>query len=76
MNTQESLIARINALPPTQLSAVADFVESIASRPSLEEEQRLIAEYAAEFAGTEFDLDPVLEEAGLECLQRVYEAEK
>ena len=29
-----------------------------------------IAAYAAEHAGTEFDLDPQLEEAGLECLDR------
>ena len=29
-----------------------------------------IAAYAAEHAGTEFDLDPQLEEAGLECLNR------
>ena len=34
-----------------------------------------IAAYAAEHAGTEFDLDPQLEEAGLECLNRC-DAEK
>ena len=66
MTVQESLFERINALPPTKLSAVSDFVVSIAKRPSREEQARLIAEYAAEFGGTEFDLDPDLERAGLD----------
>lgn len=76
MTNQERLIERISSLPPTKLSAVAEFVESLDSRPTPEEEQRLVAEYAAEFAGTEFDLDPALEDAGLECLQKIYEGEK
>lgn len=75
MTEQEVLIEKINALPPTKIAAVSDFVDSIAERPSREAVYRSIAEYAAEFGGTEFDLDPALEQAGLECLQREYEAE-
>ncbi len=64
-----------NALPPTKLAAVSDFVDSISERPSREDGYRSIAEYAAEFGGTEFDLNPELQEAGLKCLMHVYEAE-
>lgn len=76
MTAQEMLIEKINALPPTKVAAVSDFVDSIAERPSREDVYRSIAEYAAEFGGTEFDLDPALEQAGLECLQQVFEAEE
>lgn len=70
------LIEKINALPSTKIAAVSDFVDAIAERPSRENVYRSIAMYAAEFGGTEFDLDPALEQAGLECLQHMYEAEE
>lgn len=76
MTAQDILIEKINALPPTKLASVSDFVDSIAERPSCEEVYRSIAEYATEFGGTEFDLDPEFQEAGLECLRDMYAAEE
>lgn len=69
MITQERLIEKINALPPSKLSEVSDFVDLLASestRPSFDEQDELIAQYAAEFGGTRFDLDEDLERAGME----------
>lgn len=74
MITQERLIQKIVALPYSSLPAVEEFVDQMASnkqRLSPEEEERSIAEYAAEFGGTEFDLDRDLEEAGLEALANI-----
>jgi hypothetical protein len=76
MTTQERLIERINALPPAKVFAVSAFIDSITSRPTPEEVSQSIADYAAEFGGTEFDLDRDLEAAGLDSLRRMYEAEE
>ena len=79
MITQERLIEKISALPYGRLPEVEQFVDSVAVRPtrlSPEEEESLIFEYAEEFGGTEFDLDPMLEAAGLEALARLAEDEK
>jgi len=37
----------------------------LGSREEIEEQ---MADFAKEYAGTEFDLDPALEAAGIECL--------
>ncbi len=74
MISQERLIQKIAALPYSSLSAVEEFVDQMAvnqPRLSPEEEERLIAEYAADFGGTEFDLDPDLEDAGLGVLANI-----
>lgn len=62
---------KINALPHRRISEVEDFVDFIASRTDElpdEEKDQMIARYAAEFGGTEFDLDENLMEAGLDAI--------
>lgn len=63
MISQEQLIEKINSLPRRRLQEVEDFIDFLASRsvssPTLRDEEKdaRIAQYAAEFGGTEFDLD-------------------
>jgi hypothetical protein len=76
MVSPEKLVEKINSLPAAQQAEVVDFVEFIARRDSADERARLISEYAAEFAGTELDLDPELEVAGIESLLAIDEADK
>jgi hypothetical protein len=40
---------------------------------SREEIERQMAELAREYAGTDFDLDPALEAAGIECILADFE---
>lgn len=71
MISHDRLIEKINALPRRRIAEVEDFVDFLAEResPVTEDERaRRIAEYAREFGGTEFDLDPDLEAAGIEAL--------
>ena len=74
MISQEKLIEKINSLPRRRLMEVEDFVDFLASRSGSttdltdEEMDARIAQYAAEFGGTEFDLDEDLQEAGLEAI--------
>lgn len=76
MITQERLIEKINALPPRKLSEVEDFVDFITAKSSPAERDVLIAQFAAEFGGTEFDLDEDLEAAGIEILATTDEKAK
>jgi hypothetical protein len=76
MITQERLIEKINALPPRKLSEVEDFVDFITTKSSSGERDVLIAQFAAEFGGTEFDLDEDLGAAGIEILATMDEKAK
>lgn len=76
MITQERLIEKINALPPRKLSEVEDFVDFITAKSSTSERDDQIAQFAAEFGGTEFDLDEDLEAAGIEVLATMDEKAK
>lgn len=74
MISQEKLFEKITSLPRRRIQEVEDFVDFLSTRssgsPDLNDEERdaRIAEYAAEFGGTEFDLDEDLERAGLEAI--------
>ena len=61
-------VARTGSPPDRVVSdALLDWLQHRQRRRRVDAE---IAAYAAEHAGTEFDLDPQLEEAGLEGLER------
>ena len=65
----ETLIQQIRELPQQQRSEVADFVEFLAQRGRLAQRRlrdEALAGYVAQWAGTEDDLDPALEQAGLQ----------
>ena len=77
MASENNLIEKINALPPDKIDEVIDFVDFLAGRDSATlraARAAEIAEYAAEFGGTEFDFDQELEAAGVECLLAMDEA--
>ncbi len=69
MQTQE-LIRKISNLPQDQLFEVEHFICRLESRANGERKLRdmAIRAYAEEFAGTDHDLDPELEAAGIEHL--------
>lgn len=72
MSTQNaSLIDKINNLPRERIAEVEDFVDFLAQRSSAASEKRAeqIAVYAAEHAGSRFDLDPELEAAATKHLR-------
>ena len=59
MIAEDILIQKINALPPGKIEEVIDFVDFLASREATAwraERTASIAEFAAEFAGSDFDL--------------------
>ena len=77
MIAEDILIQKINALPPEKIDEVIDFVDYLAERESIgkkAERTALISAYAAENAGTEFDLDEELEQAGIDSLLAIDEA--
>ncbi len=75
MIAEEVLIQKIHALPPQKISEVMTFVDSLTESSTWRAERTAdIASFAAEFAGTEFDLDKELESAGVECLVAIDEA--
>jgi hypothetical protein len=76
MITQDRLMEKINALPPRKLSEVEDFVDFISAKTNSAERDDLIAQFAAEFGGTEFDLDEDLEAADIEVLATMDEKAK
>ena len=66
----EVLLGKIQALPPQRVSEIIDFVEFLAQREQLAKmsvRDVALAAYVAEWAGTEDDLDPALEQAGIDC---------
>ena len=77
MIAEEKLIRKINSLPPGKIEEVINFIDSLAeSGSSNRDAQRfaLISAYAVENAGSELDLDEVLEDAGIEALLAIDEA--
>ncbi|MEQ1603804.1 MAG: ribbon-helix-helix domain-containing protein [Pyrinomonadaceae bacterium] len=68
--SDDILVSSINSLPSAKRDEVADFIEFLADRQSNDrkERQAAIAAYAAEFGGSDFDLDEDLERAGVDCL--------
>ena len=66
----EVLLGKIQALPPQRVSEIIDFVEFLAQREQLAKmsvRDVALAAYVAEWTGTEDDLDPALEQAGIDC---------
>jgi len=77
MIAEDILIQKIIALPPEKIDEVIDFVDYLAESESISkkaERTALISAYAAENAGTEFDLDEELEQAGIDSLLAIDEA--
>ncbi|MBC7901687.1 MAG: toxin-antitoxin system, antitoxin component, Xre family protein [Saprospiraceae bacterium] len=74
MISQDVLLRKINNLPPARIDEVVDFVDFLADRESTAQKTELaalIAEYASENAGTEFDLDEEFEKAGIDHLRTI-----
>lgn len=68
----ETLVRKIESLPPEAIAEIEDFVEFITlktSRNAKKARYESIAEYAAEHSGSDVDLDEELGEAGLELLR-------
>lgn len=77
MVVAEALIKKISTLPLAKIDEVNDFVDFLAEREAVSqrsERAAMIAAYALENAGTEFDLDEDLENAGIEHLLAIDEA--
>jgi hypothetical protein len=71
MISHERLIEKISSLPPQRLEEVEDFVDFLSEKDSSQARtQRAdrIAQFAREFGGISWDLDPELEAAGIEAL--------
>jgi hypothetical protein len=71
MISHERLIEKINSLPRRRLEEVEDFVDFLSEKDSSEvkaNRAERIAQFAREFGGTSWDLDPELEAAGIESL--------
>lgn len=71
---EQTLIEKIRRLPPERIAEIEDFVDFLAQRAgdnrmSQNARDEAIAAYAAEYAGTGADLDPVLEAAAFEHWQ-------
>jgi hypothetical protein len=76
MISHEKLIEKINSLPRRRIEEVEDFVDFLSNKDSAEDRaQRAerIAEFARDFGGTSWDLDPELEAAGIEELLAIDE---
>ncbi len=79
MISHEKLIEKINSLPRRRVQEVEDFVDFLANKDSSEDRtQRAerIAEFAREFGGSSWDLDPELEAAGIEALLAIDEDQR
>ena len=77
MIAEDTLIRKVNALPPGKIDEVIDFVDFLASREATAwraERMASIATFATEFGSTELDLDEELEAAGIESLLAIDEA--
>lgn len=63
------LMAHAKATGESATSLARGAIEHLAKEIEREQIRAEIAAFAAEYAGTEWDLDPELEAAGLECLR-------
>jgi hypothetical protein len=64
------LIEKIKRLPHDRIAEVEAFVDSVLRKPALDRKaiDQAIREYALQHGGTDVDLDPDLEAAGIEHL--------
>ena len=62
------LIEKIKRLPHDRIAEVEAFVDSLSRRPSRKAIEKALTEYALQHGGTDADLDPDLEAAGIEHL--------
>jgi hypothetical protein len=64
------LIEKIKRLPHNRIAEVEKFVDSVLGKPALDRQaiDQAIREYALQHGGTDVDLDPDLEAAGIEHL--------
>ena len=67
---QQELIEKIKRLPHDRLAEVEAFIDSLSREPALDRTalHQALTEYALQNAGTDADLDPDLEAAGIEHL--------
>jgi hypothetical protein len=68
---RQELIRKIEALSPERLAEVGEFLDSITHRehgPDRTARDRVLADYAKQYAGTAADLDSDLEAASVEYL--------
>jgi len=67
---QQELIEKIKRLPHDRIAEVEAFVDSLLRKPALDRAaiHRALTEYALQHGGTDADLDPDLEAAGIEHL--------
>lgn len=72
MTGQDLIIEKTRDLPPEFFREVLDFIDFLREKRKKEiikaERKKAIAEFAKEHAGTSFDLDCELEQAGIEHL--------
>jgi len=64
------LIEKIKRLPHSRIAEVEAFVDSVLRKPALDRKaiDQALTEYALKHGGTDADLDPDLEAAGIEHL--------
>jgi hypothetical protein len=77
MMQQELILDKINTLSPPRISEVIDFIDFLSEREnSRHKAERFssIAEYAMANAGSQFDLDVSLEQAGIDSFLAIDEA--
>lgn len=80
MQIWKTLLSACKALPSESLTEVEVFIEKLARRERVRQKREDFYEqmrvFAAEHGGTELDLDPALEQAGLECIWESVEDDK
>ena len=65
---RQEIIEKIKRLPHDRLAEVDAFLDRLSRTPSRAAIQQALREYALQYAGTDADLDPDLEAAGIEHL--------
>ena len=67
---EHELLNKIKRLPHDRIAEVEAFIDSLSRKPALDRAalDQAIREYAEKHAGTDADLDPDLEAAGIEHL--------
>ena len=65
---RQEIIEKIKRLPHDQLAEVDAFLGALSRRPSRAARKKALREFALQHAGTDLDLDPDLEAAGIKHL--------
>jgi len=79
MIDEDILIRKVNALPPGKIDEVIDFIDFLAFREATAwraKRTASIAEFAAEFGGTDIDLDEDFEAAAIDSFLSIDEASR